>query len=129
MIAVVLDASALVALLRDEPGADRVKSIVQDSAMTAVNQSEVVAILARAGLYEIDIRTLLGPLPVTWIEFDSELAFSAGMLGPTTRGAGLSLGDRACLALAKRLAVPAMTTDRVWADIASAVGVKVDLIR
>lgn len=129
MTSAVLDASALMALLRDEPGADRVKNVVDDSAVSTVNQSEVVAILARAGVGEADIRELLGRLPVTWVEFDSELAFACGMLMPDTRRAGLSLGDRACLALARRLNVPALTTDRAWAHIADAVGAKIALIR
>ena len=129
MTAAVLDASAILALLRGEPGADKVKAILADAAVTTVNLSEVVGHYARNGVAEVDVRSVLGPLPMERVPFDDDLAYAAGMLLPLTRSAGLSLGDRACLALAKRLGVPAVTADRPWRGIAGAAGVTIDLIR
>ncbi len=71
-------------------------------------------------------------LHLFWIQvvrFDEALAFAAGSLEPATRPAGLSLGDRACLALALDLGVKALTADRAWTRIAEAVGVEVEVIR
>jgi PIN domain nuclease of toxin-antitoxin system len=129
VIQAVLDASALLALLLSEPGADKVRAILANSAVASVNLSEIVGYFARNGVAEGDIRLVLDPLPVARIPFDEGLAFAAGMLSPTTRKAGLSFGDRACLALATRLGVQALTADRSWQSIAKVVGVDVDVIR
>ncbi len=129
MIWAVLDASALLALLLGEPGADRVRAILADFAVASVNLSEIVGYFARNGVAEKDIRPVLAPLPIARIPFYKGLAVAAGMLLPTTRKAGLSLGDRACLALASRLGVPALTADRSWQSIAAIVGVDVEVIR
>ena len=129
MIRAVLDASALLALLLGEPGADKVRATLADSAVASVNLSEIVGYFARNGVAEKDIRLVLDPLPIARIPFDERLAFAAGMLLPTTRKAGLSFGDRACLALASRLGVQALTADRSWQGIAEVVGVDVDVIR
>src|SRR6516165_4294046 len=81
------------------------------SAMTTVNLAEVVGHFVRNGAFEPDIRMVLDPLPVELIPFDDEMTYTTGLLLSATRRAGLSLGDRACLALAGRLGVPALTAD------------------
>jgi ribonuclease VapC len=129
MTAAVIDASAILALLLGEPGAQKVEAVLADSVVTTINLSEVVGYYARSGADEISIRRMLNALPCERVLFDEDLAYAAGMLVPRTRSAGLSLGDRACLALANRLGVPAMTADRPWLSIADAVGVRIDLIR
>lgn len=129
MTETVLDASALVALLRGEPGGIRVKDALAESAMTTVNLAEVIGHFARKGASEAEIRGMLDPLPFARVPLDDELAYRAGLLLPVTRSAGLSLGDRACLALAQRLDVPALTADRAWQTIAAPAGVRVELIR
>jgi ribonuclease VapC len=129
MTSAVLDASALLSLLRNEPGWERVRDVLADSAMTTVNLGEVVGHFVRNGALEADIRLALGPLPIDWISFDEEMAFTAGLLSSATRRAELSFGDRACLALASRLGVPALTADRSWRDVAEAAGVEIELIR
>jgi ribonuclease VapC len=129
MTLAVLDASALLALLLGEPGSERVRAVLAESALTVVNFGEVVGHFARNGAAERDIRLVLDPLPVDLVVFDEELAFAAGLLLPATRRAGLSFGDRACLALASRLGVRALTADRSWQSIAEAIGVEIDLIR
>lgn len=129
MTAAVLDASALLALLRGEPGWERVRSVLADSAMSTVNLGEVVGHYARNGASEAEIRLMLDPLPIDWISFDAEIAYAAGMLLPQARSAGLSLGDRACLSLAARLQVPALTADRSWASVSETLGVEIELLR
>ena len=129
MINAVLDASALLALLRDEPGAERVRSVLRHSAMTTINFGEVVGFYARRGASEPEIRRLLHPLPTERIAFDEELAYVVGLMLPATSSAGLSLGDRACLALALQLGTKAITADRSWSRIARAVGVEIETIR
>jgi ribonuclease VapC len=125
----VLDASALLALLLGEPGADAVRVVLADAAISTVNLGEVVGHFARHGAAEADIRQVLDPLPLERIPLDAELAYASGLLLPATRSAGLSFGDRTCLALARRLGVKAVTADRAWPQIAAAVAVEIELIR
>jgi ribonuclease VapC len=129
MTLAVLDASALLVFLLDEPGAERVREVLADAAMTTVNLSEVVGHFARGGAGEPDIRDVLSALPVEWIPFDDDLAYAAGLLIAVTKSAGLSHGDRACLAQAHRLGAKALTADRAWTKIARAVSVDVELVR
>jgi ribonuclease VapC len=129
MTVAVLDASALLALLRQEPGAEKVREVLSDAAMSAVNLAEVASYLARNGATLAEVAEALFPLPIERIPFGDEDAYDTAMLVTATRAAGLSLGDRACLALAKRLSLPALTADRSWSSVASAVGVRVDVIR
>ena len=129
MTIAVLDASALLALLRSEPGAGRVQAALPDAAMSTVNLAEVVGHFARNGAAEGEIREVLQPLPIELVAFTGELATVAGLLAPLTRPAGLSLGDRACLALARQLNVRALTADRSWQGLAGPLGIAIDLIR
>lgn len=125
---VVLDASAFLALLNQEPGSDEVAEAVASGAtVSAVNLSEVVAKLVESGMPEDVVREALDPLGLEIVAFDSELAYSAGLLRPLTKDFGLSLGDRACLALARSLGLPAITADRTWAMLD--VGVATRVIR
>lgn len=129
MTIAVLDASALLALLRSEPGAERVRAALPDAAMSTVNLAEVVGHFARSGAAEDEIREVLQPLPIRLVPFTDELATVAGLLAPLTRRAGLSLGDRACLALARQLNAYALTADRSWQGLSSALDIAIDLIR
>ncbi len=95
--------------------------------MSAVNVAEVVSKLADTGMNVAEVRSLVDTLGLEVAPFDEELAHATGMLRPSTRRKGLSLGDRACLALARHLALPALTADRSWAELD--VGVEVTLIR
>ncbi len=124
-----LDASALLALLLDEPGAGRVTALLDDAAISAVNLSEVVGQYARRGIAVSEIRRMLSLFSIQVIPFDDALAFDAGLLVPKTKSAGLSLGDRACLALALQLGATALTADRSWSRISRAIGVEIELIR
>jgi ribonuclease VapC len=124
----VLDASALLALLNGESGSEHVAGVIVDgAAISAVNLAEVVTKLSEIGMPEALIHEVLDSLGLEIIDFDFEQAYQVGLLRPLTRHAGLSLGDRACLALAKQLGLPALTTDRIWERLA--IGVIVQIIR
>jgi len=127
--AAVLDASAVIALILGEKGAERIADIVDDCALSTVNLAEIVGYFARNGASEAAIRDLFDGLQINIVPLDAELATAAGLLLPATRAAGLSLGDRACLALAQQLRVKAMTTDRSWSRITRATGIEIELIR
>ena len=129
MTRAVLDASALLAMLLAEPGEDQVRAVLPACAISTVNLSEVVGHFARQGAKPAEIRGVLDRVPLERVDFDEDLAYAAGLLIGTTRAAGLSFGDRACLALARRLNVEALTADRAWASIADNADVAVRVIR
>ncbi len=124
---VVLDASALLAVLRAEPGAERVEPRLEGARIGAVNLSEVVAKLDDDGVPELEIQRAIGRLDLEVHAFDAAQAYAAGVLRQKTRALGLSFGDRACLSLAQRLGAVALTADRSWARLE--IGVVVDVIR
>jgi len=111
---VVLDASAVLALLLGEAGATKVAGVLAGSQMSAVNYAEVFTHYAKLGSRTADIEEVVDALPIEIIPLDADLARAAGMLRPLTIEAGLSLGDRCCLALAKRSGLPAWTADKQW---------------
>jgi len=125
----VVDASALLAALLGESGADRVDAVIDGAVMTTVNLAEVVGYYAKAGGDRAAICAMLGALPLTYFAPDEELAIDAGVMRTHTERAGLSLGDRMCLALAKRVDGIALTADRPWAAFAKTLDVRIELIR
>lgn len=129
MTAVVLDASALLALLRSEPGGKKVEGALAEARMSVVNMAEVASHYHRLGMPAEMVDQMLQPLPITLVPADADLCWEVGRLRAVTVEAGLSLGDRFCLALAKRDELAAWTADRRWKDVASAAGAKVVLIR
>ena len=120
----VLDASAVLAVLKAEPGAQFAEEAFPAN-ISSVNLSEVVAKLSDGGMTEPAIRDALQSLPLQVVPFDEEQAYDTGLLRPATRSLGLSLGDRACLSLARRLGAPALTADRRWGQLSVAVDVTV----
>jgi PIN domain nuclease of toxin-antitoxin system len=110
----VLDASAVLAWLRDEGGAEVVDPMLDHSLMSAVNFAEV---LQKAAGYSIDVSGLredLEALGVRLVPFDADLAYIAASLHPQAAPLGLGLADRACLALAAAANLPAVTADQAW---------------
>jgi PIN domain nuclease of toxin-antitoxin system len=97
--------------------------------VSAVNVGEVAAKLRDLGMPEDRVEVVLHGLQIDVRAHDLESAPASGFLRPATRRAGLSLGDRACLALAATLGPPAVTADRSWQSVAGAVGVQVRSIR
>ena len=116
-------------MLRGEPGADQVAGAIGASRMSVFNYAEVMSHFVRLGMPLAEVDAMLDPLPVALVPADKALAHDAGGLRAITAEAGLSLGDRFCLALARREGLPAWTADRAWAAIAEAAGVEVVLIR
>jgi ribonuclease VapC len=125
---VVLDASAVLALLNNEPGADRLTpQLLSDAVCSAVNLAEVYGkLLNMGGDPEEAWEDALAPVS-HGVPFSAEHAKIAGSLIRHTRSLGLSLGDRACLALGLALKAPVYTADRSWKDLQ--VGVKIQVIR
>ncbi|KQN36430.1 twitching motility protein PilT [Sphingomonas sp. Leaf407] len=117
MTSVVLDASAVLALVRDEPGADKVAPHIGRAAISAVNLQEVIKELLLSGLDEGTTRELLDELRLDVCAHDVEAAYVAAALHSQTRQYGRGLGDRSCLALAVQLGVPALTADREWKKV------------
>ena len=113
----VLDASAILAFLHAEPGAEVVAGYRGDALASAVNIAEVGARLSDLGASLADIRRAIALMAVETVAFDEEQAYAAASIRSATRGRGLSLGDRACLQLAARRGLPAVTADRIWAEI------------
>ncbi|WP_267381406.1 MULTISPECIES: type II toxin-antitoxin system VapC family toxin [unclassified Sphingomonas] len=117
MTSVVLDASAVLALVRDEPGADKVAPHVGRAAISAVNLQEVIKELLLSGLDEATTRELLDELRLDVRAHDVGTAYAAAGLHVQTRQYGRGLGDRSCLALAMQLGVPALTADSEWKKV------------
>lgn len=127
MTAVVLDASALLAFLFDERGADEVEDVLAGAVASTVNWAEVCQTLIargadpeRARLHLLEAGLQLAPLTVAEAERAAELRM-------ITRDAGLSLADRCCLAVADRLGRPALTADAAWEGLD--IGVDIRLVR
>ena len=122
----VLDASALLALIHREPGAERVTGILPWSAISTVNLAEVFQSVLEHGLETDRISRRLESFGVTVDSPTLSHAELAARFRFVTRGEGLLLGDRFCLALAERLGAVAVTADRAW--VGSRHGVTVELI-
>lgn len=124
----VLDASALLALLNQEPGAEKLTpELLGTAAISTVNLAEVHSKLVARGLPTDDAwEATMTPVSEA-VPFTSEHARLAGDLVPKTRALGLSLGDRACLALGQALKLPVYTADKSWKKLK--VGVRIHVIR
>ena len=124
----VLDASAVLALLYREPGSALVATLLDVSVISAVNLAEVASRFAEDGMpWDVVLETI-GNLNLEVVPFGSNQAYETGRLRPLTKTFGLSMGDRACLALAQQMQLPALTTDRSWSNIPEFSGL-VQLIR
>lgn len=113
----VLDASALMAVLNEEPGQDFVRPRLRNAAISAVNLGEVAVKMAERGVPAWQIEATLGDFNLDVHPFDMGQALAAAALRAPTRSRGLSFGDRACLALASHLGGIALTADRAWAGL------------
>ena len=129
MAAVVLDSSAVLAVINQEPGMDIVlhAMLAGEAIISAVNVAEIIAKLVDWGASPAAARAAFGRLSLETPAVDAALAIRSGELRAGTRSAGLSLGDRMCLALAEREGCPALTADRIWASLN--IGVAVEVIR
>ncbi len=115
--AIVLDSSALLALLFKEEGASVVAGYLPNAIIGSVNLSETIAKLLEAGVPPGTASQIIGKMELDTRNFDAADAFLAAMMRPATKSHGLSLGDRACLALAQKLDAKVLTADRAWQEI------------
>jgi ribonuclease VapC len=124
---IVLDSSAVLAVLRSEPGSDVVLEHAKGAAISAVNLVEIVSTVVDRGGVASVARRNVARLQILVIPFDEAQAQRAAELRAATRPFGLSLGDRACISLAERMEARVMTADRQWAK--ARLPVEVELIR
>ncbi len=110
----VLDSSAIIALLNQEPGAARVEQVLAFSMVSSVNVAEVLSKSVEAGHTIASAARTFKILKLNVVDFDLPQAISTAELRPLTKTLGLSLGDRACLALAISKGATALTADRIW---------------
>jgi PIN domain nuclease of toxin-antitoxin system len=123
----VLDASAVLAVIQEEPGAERIEGHLDTGCISAVNLAEIVGKLQDRGLGDSEIDELIALLDLDTRILDKEGAVFMGKLRQPTKFAGLSLGDRACLALAHSLGATAITMDRAWKGLD--IGVTIEVAR
>jgi ribonuclease VapC len=123
----VADASAMLAALKNEPFGEVDPRELVGAAISTVNLCEVLSKLHDDGLSEAQAEAAVSAMNLRIVPFDEPQARAAARLRSLTRHAGLSLGDRACLALGERLKCPVVTADRVWASLD--LGVEVLVIR
>ena len=124
----VLDASALLALLHNEKGADRVEEAISNKAViSSVNWAEVIQKVIAKNISIDNLDNELAAVGLSFLSFDRQQASIAGSLWQQTKELGLSLGDRACLALAQQLDLPVLTADKIWQRLD--IGVSIQLIR
>ena len=125
----ILDASAVLALLQNEPGDALVAGVLSEACVGSVNLAEVVTVLTRKGRSAAQIRSVMQTLDLPVLSAERSLAIDTGLLWPATKVAGSSLGDRYALALARRMNAGLLTSDERLAAIAPSVGVRVIPIR
>lgn len=123
----ILDASALLAFLHDEPGAERVRAVLDGALVSSVNWAEVVQKALARNVAVTGMREEFADVGVVFESFTAAQGELAAALWLKTRSTRLSLADRACLALAMHRQLPVLTADREWLDLA--LEVEVDLIR
>lgn len=127
MTKVVLDALALLTLIFEEEGATIVKPLLKNAIISTVNVAEVLTILRRS---DVDIEASINYMKSMLkeiIQFNIDQSEVVANLYPLTKHLGLSLGDRACLALGQMMQIPVYTADRVWSQV-KIDGVEVKLI-
>ncbi len=121
-----LDASAVLAYLYGETGADKVEILLENSVISRINSTEVLTKLVQDGLTINEAKETFDKLNLEVTEFSEDQSLKSAELRPLTKHLGLSLGDRCCLALAILENLPAVTADRNWAHLTLC---RIELIR
>jgi ribonuclease VapC len=127
----VMDSSAILAILRGEPGCEYVQELMdsEECAMSSINMAEVGSKLIDYGLPPEEFPRIARQLQIDIIDFNTEQSIQSAQIRKITRSAGLSLGDRACVALTQLIQGCVVTSDRAWLDVAEATQIKVLMIR
>lgn len=126
---IILDSSAVLAVLRDETGANVVLESLPDGVICAINLGEVVQVQIREGKTREQAAAVINALQIPVVDVDADLAIYAAELRMKVLKNGISQADSICLALAKREGAVALTGDRKWLEVAEILGVEVRLIR
>lgn len=113
----VYDSSALLAIILGEPGADVANAKIANAMVSSVNLAEVFSRAEDKGIPVDKTERFLMGKEVQFVDFDADLARAVGTMRTETRSRGLSIGDRACIALALRERATIMTADRIWATL------------
>ena len=121
----VLDSSAVLAMLWTEPGAGVVNDNAENAMISSVNLAEIIAKIHDRGFGEDNANFVLNDLNPEIVPFDRDQAIAAGHLRASTRQKGLSLGDRACLALALQQKATVLTADKTWSELDLGLEIKV----
>ncbi len=123
-----LDASALLALVNEESGADKVEKVLGEAAVSTINLAEVASKLTDRNWLPDDIAPLFQHLQLEVLPFEIDTALMTGQLRSPTKALGLSLADRVCLATGLLSKYPVLTADKVWMKVKIR-GLKIDCIR
>ena len=125
----VLDASAVLALLNQEMGADKVELalLLPATCMSSVQFAEVTAKLVMAGIPAVKIQEIMTELAIPIVDLNEKIAFESALLMPLAKPFGLSLGDRVCLATSLTVGLPALTADKIWLQLN--MSINIELIR
>ena len=126
MIENILDASAVLAVLQNETGKAKVEAILDESAISRINFTEVLTKLIEKGMSIDETKETFDDLKLKIVEFDENQSLKTAELRPLTKHLGLSMGDRCCLALAILENLPAVTADRNWSSLTFC---KIEIIR
>jgi PIN domain nuclease of toxin-antitoxin system len=126
---ILLDTSALIALLNQEPGCKMVEEILVNSAISSVNLCELISILAKHNLLESEIEAITSDVVPEIIPFCKDIAIKAGKLTKISSQYGLSLGDRACIATAEYCGMDVYSTDKIWSKLDDKVQINIVIIR
>lgn len=124
----VLDSTALIAVVEQEPGYERVVGLLHNATISAVNLAETINKLVGRGSPAGTVREVLMRLELAVEDWSQDMAYNSAEFTPFNKSHGLSLGDRACLTLAKRLHATAVTADRTWRR-APRLGVRIMIFR
>jgi len=114
MIEYILDSTALIALVGSESGSQRIADLLENSAVSAVNLAETANKLLEKGFSQAEVRESLAKLELKVEDWSEAMAYRSAEFTQYNKSHGLSLGDRACLTLAKHLHATAVTSDRTW---------------
>ena len=127
MSAIVFDSSVVIAILMQERGFESAEGLLSEALISTVNLAEVATYLARNSVPKETIQEVLASFPIQVIPFEETLAIQTGCLYPSCKHLGLSLGDRACLALAISRKLPVLTADQVWSKLD--LGIPIQVLR
>ncbi|AIL13723.1 hypothetical protein IM40_09925 (plasmid) [Candidatus Paracaedimonas acanthamoebae] len=125
---VVLDSSALLALLKNEQGAEIVESLLGNIIMSSINVSEVATVLLDSEMTLQECQDTVLPFISAIVPYDEEQAFLAADLRKQTKAYGLSLGNRACIALGQKMQLPIYIADKIWNEL-QLEGIEIKLIK